>query len=176
MTSRTKRSTSSSETVVSGPHRYQSTHPRLEPLFEGQVDYLIRTIRIREVRAIEMMLSPLGLALSAWYPLAVLRLVDGMSQRELGNRLDLKDAAIGKAIDVMERSNLVQRKADKADRRKALVCLTEAGRKLAEQVAEKRREFLGVLVSGFSEDEVRQFNTLLEHCYSNVDAFVEERT
>lgn len=171
-----KRSAPNQGTAVAGPHKYQATHSALEPLFAGDIDYLIRTIRIREVRAIEVMLSPLDLLLSAWYPLAVLRAQDGMSQRELGNRLDLKDAAIGKAIDAMEKSGVVERRADSTDRRKALVYLTKSGKQLAEKVASRRQQFLQALVEGFSEQEVKQFTKFLDRCYANIDGFVESQT
>ncbi|MBA2933569.1 MarR family transcriptional regulator [Sphingomonas sp. CGMCC 1.13654] len=167
---------SKSATGVAGPHKYQATHAALDPLFDGEIDYLVRTIRIREVRAIEIMLSPFGLNLSAWYPLAVLRAADGMSQRELGIRLDLKDAAIGKAIDAMETASLLRRKTDKTDRRKTLVFLTPRGKDLAEKVAERRQQFLGALVDGFSKAEVKQFTDFLKRCYSNIDRFVEIET
>ncbi|HMO74352.1 MAG TPA: MarR family transcriptional regulator [Sphingopyxis sp.] len=144
-------------------------------MFKGDIDYLVRTIRIREVRAIEIMLAPLDLAVSAWYPLAVLRAQDGMSQRELGHRLDLKDAAIGKAIDAMERAGVLERRADSTDRRKALVYLTRSGKSLAKKVAARRQKFLDALVDGFSEQEVVQFTSLLERCYANIDGFVEEQ-
>lgn len=162
-------------TSVSGPHKFQATHSALDPLFKGDTDYLVRTIRIREVRAIEIMLTPLGLAVSAWYPLAVLREQDGMSQRELGNRLDLKDAAIGKAIDAMERAGVLERRADSQDRRKALVHLTKSGKLLAKKVAARRQKFLEALVDGFSEQEVAQFTGFLERCYANIDEFVEKQ-
>ncbi len=84
--------------------------PQLDPLFSDEVDYLIRMIRMREIYAIELMLEPMGLGLSAWYPLAVLNVEDGMSQRELGLRLNRKDAAIGKAFDALEKVGLVERR------------------------------------------------------------------
>ena len=176
MKSKNKRSTLKHGTDLSGPHKYQVTHPSLEPLFQGEIDYLVRMVRIREVRAVEVMLVPLGLSLSAWYPLAVLRVLDGMSQRELGNRLDLKDAAIGKAIDAMEEAGVVQRKADPNDRRKGLVFLTKAGKSLAEQVAAKRRQFLQAVVKGFSEQEVALFCKFLERSYLNIDKFIDNHS
>jgi DNA-binding MarR family transcriptional regulator len=176
MKSKNKRSASKLGTDLAGPHKYQATHPSLDPLFEGEIDYLVRMVRIREVRAVEVMLDPLGLTLSAWYPLAVLRVLDGMSQRELGNRLDLKDAAIGKAIDAMEEAGVVQRKADPNDRRKGLVCLTKSGKLLAEEVAAKRRQFLQAVVQGFSDKDVQQFSKFLERSYMNIDKFIDTQS
>jgi len=155
-----------------GPHNIKAAHIALEPLFEGQADYLIRMIRIREIRAIEILLAPLDLTLSAWYPLAVLRELDGMSQRELGSRLNLKDAAIGKAVDAMERSGLVQRMIGD-DRRKALVFLTDAGKAVAKKVAAKRQQLLKAMLKDFSDAEVETFSKFLERSYLNLDKFLE---
>src|SRR3546814_17544249 len=91
MKQKTMRSSPNTGTSVSGPHKFHSTHSALEPLFKGDIDYLVRTIRIREVRAIEIMLSQLGLAVSAWYPLALLRAQDGMSQREQIGRASCRE-------------------------------------------------------------------------------------
>lgn len=154
--------------VPSDPHDPTTLRAQLDPLFQGEIDYLVRMIRMREIYAIELMLEPVGLTLSAWYPLAVLRVEDGMSQRELGIRLNLKDAAIGKAIDALERSGLVVRKKDAADRRKALVCLTSEGKKVSETVAKMRTKFQKVMVDGFSEQEKGAFLDLLERSYQNI--------
>lgn len=158
------------------PHDYTAFNPALDPLFRGEIDYLIRMIRMREIYAVELLLAPVGLTLSAWYPLAVLRVEDGMSQRELGIRLNLKDAAIGKAIDVLERAALVVRKKDKTDRRKALVCLTSEGKKIADEVARMREQFQVVVVDGFSEQEKDLFRTLLERSYENIGKFIASRS
>ncbi len=127
---------------------------------------------MREIYAIELLLEQVGLTLSAWYPLAVLRVEDGMSQRELGGRLNLKDAAIGKAIDALERADLITRKNDPNDRRKALVCLTREGKKTADTVAKMREDVQAVIVTGFSKKEKDTFRELLERSYENVGKFI----
>lgn len=163
----TKRSSSS------GPHNINASDITLDPLFDGQVDYLLRMIRIRELRAIETVIAPIGVALSAWYPLAVLREVDGLSQRDLGRRLSLKDAAIGQAVDAMERLGIVERMVGK-DRRKALVYLTESGRKVADEIADCRQQLLAEMLTGFSEREIAQFAKYLERAYRNLDEFLAD--
>ncbi|WP_156680784.1 MarR family winged helix-turn-helix transcriptional regulator [Sphingomonas profundi] len=154
------------------PHDYKTASSALDPLFRREIDYLIRMIRMREIYAVELMLAPIGLSLSAWYPLTVLQLEDGMSQRELGLRLNLKDAAIGKALDALERAGLVIRKKDKTDRRKALVFLTSKGKTASKQVAKMRAKFQAVAVGGFSEAEKEQFRDMLEKSYYNIEDFV----
>jgi MarR family transcriptional regulator for hemolysin len=157
------------------PHDYQAYKPLLDPLFRGEIDYLIRMIRMREIYAIELMLEPVGLTLSAWYPLAVLRVEDGMPQRELGSRLNLKDAAIGKAIDALERAGLIARKNDPNDRRKTLVYLTDEGKKTGRTVAKMREEFQSVVFDGFSRKDKDLFRELLERAYDNIGQFITSR-
>lgn len=138
-------------------------------LAEG-LDYLIRTLRRRQVGVIERLLQPLELPLGAWYPLIVLGREDGISQRELGKRLGLKDAAIGKAIDNLERAGLLLRTSDETDRRKFLVLLTPKGRKLASQVSALRNDVLGLLHKGFTDKEVALFRSFLQRAHQNLNA------
>ncbi|MFV3077707.1 MarR family winged helix-turn-helix transcriptional regulator [Niveispirillum fermenti] len=158
------------------PHDYKELETILDPLFKGEIDYLIRMIRMREIYAIELMLEPVGLTLSAWYPLTVLRVEDGMSQRELGTRLNLKDAAIGKAIDALERAGLVNREKDPDDRRKALVCLTGEGKKIARSVEKMRKKFQAAVIDGFSEQEKDLFRDLLERSYENIGKLIASQS
>jgi DNA-binding MarR family transcriptional regulator len=157
------------------PHDYTADGPLLDPLFRGEIDYLVRMIRMREIYAIELLLGPVGLSLSAWYPLAVLHVADGMSQRELGARLNLKDAAIGKAIDPLERAGLVERRKDKEDRRKALVFLTPEGKQLSRKVAKIRADFRRVILNDLSEQQQATLRELLERIYTNIDDFIAAR-
>jgi DNA-binding MarR family transcriptional regulator len=155
------------------PHDYKADKSPLDPLFSDEIDYLIRMVRMREIYAIELMLEPMGLGLSAWYPLAVLHVKDGMSQRELGVRLNLKDAAIGKAIDALEKAGIVERRKDADDRRKALVCLTEEGQKAGRKIAKLRKQFRTVVVDGLSPSEQALLKGMLERVYRNIDQSVK---
>lgn len=155
-----------------GPHDYKVDNPPLDPLFSEEIDYLIRMIRMREIYAIELMLEPVGLMVSAWLPLAALRIEDGMSQRELGARLNLKDAGIGQSVDALEKAGLVVREKDLNDRRKALVCLTPDGRKMANKVAKMRAKFQSAVVDGFSEVEKGMFRDMLQRSYLNIGALI----
>lgn len=169
------RSSSNPRTELRGPHTYEDNSPRLEPIFRGDIDYLIRMVRMRQIRAIELVLKPFGPNVSAWLPLVVLQRLHGLSQRDLGNRLDIRDAAIGKAIEAMEKAGVVERFADPADKRKALVRLTETGKLLAEEISAKREEFLAAIVVGFSKDEEAKLHELLERAFANIVDFIDIR-
>jgi DNA-binding MarR family transcriptional regulator len=157
---------------VQGPHDYNGP-VQLDPLLQDDLDYLIRTLRFRLVQVIEKMLGNMGLALSAWYPLSLLAGEDGISQRELGLRLGLKDAAIGKAVESMEKEGLVVRQADTRDRRKILVHLTPTGRKTAQKVIDQRRQILTTVLAGFSTSEVSAYQDMLKRSHANLTKFLD---
>ncbi|MGE4240641.1 MarR family winged helix-turn-helix transcriptional regulator [Ramlibacter sp.] len=142
--------------------------PGLDPGLADSLDYLIRTLRRRQVGVIERLLEPLGIPLGGWYPLVVLNVEDGMSQRELSRRLGLKDAAIGKAIDNLQHAGLLLRTADDTDRRKFLIRLTPQGRKLAAEVTGLRDEVLAYLTRGFTPKESELFKRLLQRAHNNL--------
>jgi len=63
---------------------------------------------------------------------------NGMTQSELAARCVLEAASVTSVIDGMERSGLVERKKDSANRRISRIWLTEKGQELADRV---NREF-----------------------------------
>lgn len=140
----------------------------LDSTLGDSIDYLVRTLRRRQVALIERLLQPLDLPLAAWYPLNVLHRGDGISQRELGKRLGLKDAAIGKAVDNLERAGLLLRTSDETDRRVFLVLLTPKGRKVANQVSALRDDVLGILHKGFTDKEAELFKSFLQRAHHNL--------
>lgn len=151
----------------------QSVRGPLEPLLRNDLDYLIRMLRFREVSVIDQFLDSLGLSLGSWYPLIFLHTEDGISQRELGLRLNLKDASIGKAIDVMEQAGLLLRAAAPDDRRKSLVFLTAKGKAMAEEVLQHRSNLLETMLGGFSPIEAEEFRGYLRRTYENLGAFLD---
>jgi DNA-binding MarR family transcriptional regulator len=153
----------------------RSVRGPLEPLLSNDLDYLIRMLRFREVSVIDAFLDSLGLSLGSWYPLIFLHSEDGISQRELGNRLNLKDASIGKAIDVMEEAGLLLRAADPGDRRKSLVFLTAKGKNMAEDVLRHRSNLLETMLHGFSSTEAETFRTYLRRTYENLGTFLDDQ-
>jgi DNA-binding MarR family transcriptional regulator len=81
-------------------------------------------------RAVASNLAPLGLTLSMWFALRSLWEADGLSQAELGRRIELNPAAVVAVVNALEEAGLVQRRRTREDRRVYHVFLTARGRKL----------------------------------------------
>ena len=81
-------------------------------------------------RAVASNLAPLGLTLSMWFVLRGLWEADGLSQAELGRRIELNPAAVVALVNALEAAGFVERRRTREDRRVYHVFLTAAGRKL----------------------------------------------
>lgn len=58
---------------------------------------------------------------------------DGLTQRQLLDRLDVEQATLANTLARMERDGLIERKPHPRDRRAQIIDLTERGRQLEEQ-------------------------------------------
>jgi DNA-binding MarR family transcriptional regulator len=82
-------------------------------------------------QAFEERLKLHGFSLIDWRVLTALARSDGMAMAELANVIMLKHPTLTKRIDRMEQAELVRRRTPTTDRRRALVYLTDRGRKAA---------------------------------------------
>jgi DNA-binding MarR family transcriptional regulator len=74
--------------------------------------------------------------------------------KAIGEVLALGAPAVTGLIDRMARASLVEKKPDPADRRGALVALTEKGRQTAENADQSLRAFNAEIAERLSEDEM----------------------
>lgn len=94
--------------------------------------------------------------------LALLREHEGISQRELADRLGIRAPSASELIERLAADGLVEKRLNAADRRVWQVFLTEKGVRLADVVGRNRREEADALLAAFSPDERVQLAVLLE--------------
>ncbi|MBY4595218.1 MarR family transcriptional regulator [Ottowia caeni] len=92
--------------------------------------------------------KPMGVTRSQWWVLANLSRHDGMIQSDLASILELGKAALGGLIDRLESSGLVERRADKTDRRAKRVYLSPAGTQLISEMRVKSHELSERMLQG----------------------------
>ena len=78
-------------------------------------------------------LKPLGITYTQYIVFMVLWAKDGVSVRELGERLYLDSGTLTPLLKKMEASGFVRRERSPSDERVTLIYLTETGRALREQ-------------------------------------------
>lgn len=79
-------------------------------------------------RQVEAQLAASGLTDATWTPLLHLRAWgDGVTQKELAERVGLDGSSLVRLLDLLEGRGWVQRRADTADRRSKRIFLTDSG-------------------------------------------------
>lgn len=132
----------------------------------------------RKLRALfDARLRQRGMTLPRTRALFAISRRDGLNQRELAEELELETPTVVRLLDSMEAQDVIERRADEADRRAKLVHLTPGGRMLADDIesmaAALRQQVLGDISEADLEVTlrvVRQMNARLKEMRAVEDA------
>ncbi len=117
---------------------------------------LARLMRV----AFDRRIKGLDLTRTQWFLLAHLYRVDGLTQTELADILELEKATVGKTIDRLEESGWVFRKSDPADRRVNRICLTDKFMPYIDELQENSNDLISEAFCHLSE---REFDQLVDN-------------
>lgn len=93
--------------------------------------------------------------------LAVIARSDGISQRELGEALDLDRSTIADLVERMQRRGLVDRERSEADRRQKVLTITDDGRAVLHDFDPKVARVEELLTQALSAEERATVRLLL---------------
>lgn len=94
---------------------------------------------------------------------------DGLNQKELAELLDIRSASTSELLNKLERSNLITREKDEADKRITHVFLSDEGRKLANS-SQSQGDFAEMLFGGLSDEEMYMFYTIMKKLCATFEA------
>ena len=86
---------------------------------------------------------------------------DGMTQKELAERLGIRPQSLTDALLRLEQQGAITRTRSERDKREQLVRITEAGRERARHVTQLHQMAAQTVLSALSEDEKRQLSEIL---------------
>lgn len=138
--------------------------PRRQALslpLETSVGYLVRMTHRAFTRVLQSRIEPHGVTVGMWYFLRVLWAEDGITQRELSQRIGMMEPTTVTALNNMERRGLIRRSRNPHDRRKINIYLTAKGRALRTRLMPLAMEVNAVALQGFAPAEVDALRTLL---------------
>ncbi|MDR2298919.1 MAG: MarR family transcriptional regulator [Comamonas sp.] len=93
-----------------------------------RLGFLMVTLTRQWRRFVEEQLAASGLTDATWTPLLHLRAWgDGVTQKELAERVGLDSSSLVRLLDILEGKGWVERRADAADRRSKRIFLTDEG-------------------------------------------------
>ena len=134
------------------------------------VGYLVRQTHRAFTRALQARIAPHGVSIGMWFFLRALWQEDGISQRELSQRVGMMEPTTASALANMERSGLVRRVRNRSDRRIVNVFLTERGRALRRELLPLAAAVNDEALRGIAANDVAQLRALLGRVQARLDA------
>ncbi|AXQ96336.1 MarR family transcriptional regulator (plasmid) [Cereibacter azotoformans] len=128
---------------------------------EASAGYLANHMARLFARHLEARLKPHGLALGAFPALLHLWEQDGLTQRDLVERLGIEQPTMAATLTRMERDGLITRHRDEGDGRMQRVRLTERARGLRDAAVTEAGDVNAVATRMLTAEEKQQFITLL---------------
>ena len=111
-----------------------------------------------------------GVSLGLWPFLRALWEGDGITQRELSEKVRMKGPTTVAALNKLEDRGLVRREGDKKDARKINVFLTPDGRKVYRKVIPEVEAVNTQCLTDLSEEEQAEFKNMIRRIRNNITA------
>jgi DNA-binding MarR family transcriptional regulator len=127
---------------------------------------LLSRVKMKLMDALDAELEPLGIS-SAQYVILV-NLANGVdSASGLCRSVSYDPGAMTRMIDRLEKKGLVRRVPCSEDRRVMRLALTDEGKAVYPHLVERAAKVLNARLRGFTRDDVRQLEHLLERMLGN---------
>jgi MarR family transcriptional regulator, organic hydroperoxide resistance regulator len=131
--------------------------------------YLVRDAHRAFQRLLERRIAPHGVTRGQWYFLRVLWTEDGLSQRELSERVGMMEPTTVIALRGMEKAGLIRRVRSVEDRRVTHVRLTSKAKRMRDGLLELARGINAQADQGISHEDIAVFRQVIMRMTANLD-------
>ena len=131
--------------------------------------YLVRDAHRAFQRLLERKIAPHGVTRGQWYFLRVLWTEDGLSQRELSERVGMMEPTTVIALRSMEKAGLIRRVRSTNDRRVTHVRLTPKAKRMRDGLLKLARGINAQADEGISPDDIAVFRRVIMQMTANLD-------
>ncbi|PKP82665.1 MAG: MarR family transcriptional regulator [Alphaproteobacteria bacterium HGW-Alphaproteobacteria-18] len=138
--------------------------------WSNSLGYLVRKSFRSVSRALEARTSKYGVTASQWHFLRVLWIEDGISQRELSERVSMREPTTVIAVKRLEKGGLINRKPSTEDGRKINIYLTPKARALKAKLMPLVEEVNDLATRGMTAKEKSELRRLLGKVNDNLEA------
>lgn len=136
----------------------------------SSLGYHLRTLSESWTGMLHRSLDSRGVTQGQWRYLRELWEADGLTQRELSERVGRQGPTTVAALRMLERSGYAVVKRDAHDRRKSRVFLTAKGRKIERTAMPAVAEVERAVLDGLSDEDLAAFRRIIAHVQTNIDA------
>ena len=131
--------------------------------------YLVRGTNLSVGKALRRNLSKYGMTLGQYYFMRALWIEEGLSQRELSDRVGTTEPTTASGLRLLEKNGLVRRVRNRRDRRTINIFPTQKGRKLKNELLNMAIKINEIATSSFSTAEVETLKRLMREMKNNLD-------
>lgn len=94
---------------------------------------------------------------------------DGLSQREIAEKLHIKPPTVNVTVQRLEKAGFLYREADEKDQRISRIYMTEKGKQAKESGMKKVQDNEKILLDGFSEEDLCLLRRFLDQITENIE-------
>ncbi len=132
--------------------------------------WVIRDIHRLFTATLQPLVSREGVTVCHWYYLRILSEHDGLTQRELSEKVGVHPNTAVPALDNMEKHGLVKRVRHASDRRRMCVHLTPKGRRLRDEMVPDVKAMVTRSIAGLTPAELDAFFKVIYRIEQNLIA------
>jgi DNA-binding MarR family transcriptional regulator len=143
------------------------------PDHEASLSYLLRDTSRVLLRAVQDLAADCGITLNQLFVLRELWQTNGLTIRELAQRLRLVDPTMTTTISALEKKKLVKRNGSSEDRRKVHVFLTAAGKALHADLNAGTSGISNTAFAGISETDRTRLRRMLDRIRANMQRYTD---
>ena len=134
----------------------------------NSIGYLTRVVFRNFSRLLEKHTMQRNVSAGQWRFLRQLWIRDGITQRELSERVGMREPTTVVALKGLEKDGLIRRERSETDRRKVYIHLTPHARELETLLAPLNAEVHAVATTGLTDEEVHTLSNLLRRVIANL--------
>ena len=137
--------------------------------FQNNIGFIVNKTAKAFVKALDSELrEKVGVTVGQWKVMVMLINQDGLTQKEIAERLGLEGPTIIPIIDKMEKDDLVVRKVDPSDRRNNKIYRTEKANELWTEMLKCATKVRQVSLMDIPKVNIGITKKVLEHIYQNL--------
>lgn len=138
------------------------------PRSERALSSIVRDLHRSFARALQRRIASHGVSMGQWFFLRVLWERDGLTQRELSQRVGMMEPTTVTAVSSMERRGFVRRVRNPHDRRKVNIFLTDRGKELRDVLLPCAAELEDAALRGIDSQDAERVAAVLLKVMENI--------
>lgn len=143
-------------------------------LYDEAIGMFTGKVSRKMMRYVSVILEKYDITAEQWTVLFRLWENEKINQKQLAEKTYKDQPTIARILDILERKSLVERQLNKEDRRAFLICITEKGRRYAEEIRPFVEGNFKHMLEGISLEEMEVYFKVLTKIDENIDKLQEE--